>query len=199
MSYSKIPPLVLYIIIGITVLVMFIFFAADSFVNPDAYAKKMNRIENPSDMAADQSFIQGARTDSAAMAMETIAPVNNEPVQFSFMEKLAYYKTDIALYWGYLLLIIALVVAVTFPVTYLLRNPANLVRSLFILVGIAVLVGLAFLVASGSPIEIPGYTGTANTDQNTLKLIDAGLIFSYFMLGLAILSIFFAEVIKYFK
>ena len=178
---------------------MFIFFAADGFVNPDAYAKKMNRIENPSDRAAGQSFMNDAGTDSAAMAMETIAPVNNEPVQLSFLEKLAYYKTDIAIYWGYLLLVIALIVAVTFPVIYILRNPANLVRSLLVLVGIAVLVGLAYLVASGSSIEIPGYTGTANTDYKTLKLVDTGLIFSYFLLGLAILSILFSEVIKSFK
>jgi len=82
---------------------------------------------------------------------------------------------------------------------YAIVHPANLVRSLMVLIGVAALIGVSYLLSSGETVEIIGYTGTDNSNPGVLKLIDTGLIFNYFILGLALLSIVYAEIAKYFK
>ena len=178
---------------------MLLFFAGSSLVNQKEFDSKVDKIENPS--GTQGSIMQDLQSaDSlAAPGTSAVAPRTSEPVNLSFMEKLVYLKTDIPLTWGYILLIAGIIITITFPIVYIIKHPANLLRTLLVLAGIAVLVFLAFLAASGSPIEIPGYTGTSNSDQSVLKVIDTGLIFSYFMLGLALLSILYAEVSKYFR
>ena len=68
-----------------------------------------------------------------------------------------------------------------------------------VIVGAAVLVLLSYLMASGSPLEIIGYTGTANSDPSTLKMIDTGLFVTYILFGMALASILYAIISKAFK
>jgi hypothetical protein len=208
MSYSKIAPFILYLVIGITIPVMIFFFAGDKLVDKNQYDSRVNKIGNagqakgPSLISDLQSADSLATTaDSLAQSAQIVPSVDepSEKVQLSFLEKLVYYKTDIPLIWGYILLIIAVSVALIFPIIYMFLHPTNLVRTLLVLVGIAVVVGLAFLAAPGTAIEIPGYTGDINTKAMALKLIDTGLIFSYFILGMALLSVVLSEVVLYFR
>lgn len=211
MSFSKIASIVLYVVVGITVPILLLFYFGDSLVNSEQLQSKVQKIENPVDNTSTINVVQdlqsadslAAQADSATMTetqvQAPVTPVQDEPVTFSFAEKLVYYKTDIAIVWGYILLIIAAITAVVFPVVYAIVHPANMVRSLLVLVGVAVLIGLAYLLSSGETIDIIGYTGTDNSNPAALKLIDTGLIFMYFVLGLALLSILYAEIAKYFK
>jgi len=211
MSFSKIASYVLYVIVGITIPILILFYFGENLVNTEKYQAKVQKIENPIEQSskpnvaldlqsADSLAIQGdtSKVNNLNVA-ETIVPVVTEKVNFTFMEKLVYYKMDVAIFWGYILLIIAAITAVTFPIVYAIVHPANMVRSLLILIGVAALIGVSYLLSSGETLEIIGYTGTDNSNPGVLKLIDTGLIFNYFVLGLALLSIVYAEISKYFK
>ncbi|MCB8999184.1 MAG: hypothetical protein H6540_03825 [Bacteroidales bacterium] len=210
--FSKLASYVLYVVVGITVPILVLFYFGDNLVNTEQYQAKVQKIENPAvksvvptvakDLQSADSLAMG--TDSTAVeetqsVAEPVAAPEPEVVSFNFMERLVYYKTDIALVWGYILLLIAALTAVIFPVIYAFIHPVNMVRSLLVLAGVAVLILLAYLLSSAEPIKIVGYTGTDNSNPGTLKLIDTGLIFMYFVLGLALFSILYSEIAKYFK
>ena len=212
MSFSKIASYVLYVVVGITIPILILFYFGDNLVNSEKYQAKLQMIENPveksvgSNVAMDlQSADSLANPTDSSTVVESKAspsvttPVVVKEVSFTFMEKLVYYKMDIAIVWGYILLIIAAVTAVVFPIVYAIVHPTNIIRSLLILVGVAALIGVSYLLSSGETLEIVGYTGTDNSNPGILKLIDTGLIFNYFILGLALLSIVYAEIAKYFK
>ncbi len=212
--FSKLASYILYVVVGITVPILILFYFGDNMVNAEQYQSKVQKIENPVEHAtvanvqmdlqsADSLALEGDSTMAAETQTYTepepvVAPVA-EVVSFNFMEKLVYYKTDIAIIWGYILLLIAAVTAVVFPVVYAIMHPVNMVRSLLVLVGIAVLVLVAYLLSSGETINIVGYAGTDNSNPSVLKMVDTGLIFMYFVLGLALLSILYSEIAKYFK
>jgi len=214
MSFSKIAPIVLYVVIGITILVMLIFYAGSSFVDEAEYNSKVSQIENPAVESGTSDIMQDLRSADSLAVSDSIAVTGGDlsedisqavagqqvkDVNLTFMEKLAYFKTDLPIIWSYILIIIALIVTVVFPVVYIFIHPTNLIRSLLVLVGVAIIIGLAYLIASGAPIHITGYTGDINSKPFALKMIDTGLIFTYFILGIALLSILLSQVVNYFK
>ncbi|MFW5820477.1 MAG: hypothetical protein ACOCWA_04255, partial [Bacteroidota bacterium] len=117
----------------------------------------------------------------------------------SFMETLVFYRTDIALIWAYILVGITLLIALVFSIAFMFSNTKSLIRGLLILVGAAILVGVAYMLASDQTLRIIGYEGTDNSDPQVLKLVGMGLITTYFVLGLILLTILYSEVAKYFK
>jgi len=202
MISSKIASVVLWVVIAITIITMLIFFAGSNFVNQADFQSKVNKIENPEGGAPGQAIARDLQSaDSLGVSSQAVTPVKErvEAVQLTFLEKLVYYKTDVPLIWGYVLLIATILIAISFPAVYIFMHPKNLLRTLLGLVGAAVIIGLAFMVSSGAPMEITGYTGTANSDPMTLKLIDAGLITTYLVFGLTLLSIVVSEIVLYFR
>jgi hypothetical protein len=210
MSFSKIASFVLYVVVGITIPILILFYFGDALVNTEKFEAKVQKIENPAgqssgpnvalDLQSADSLVSKADSSPATAShkpAETTAAA--EEVSFTFVEKLVYYKMDVALIWGYILLIIASVTALVFPIIYAIVHPVNMIRSLLILAGVAVMIGLSYMLSSGEPLEIIGYTGSDASDPGVLKLIDTGLIFNYFILGLALLSIVYAEISNYFK
>ena len=103
---------------------------------------------------------------AAAPVVEKITPpaVEAEPVHFTFFETLVYHKTDIALTWGYILVLLTAINCYCFPIIHMFFNPATMVRTLIVLVVVAVLIGGAYMLGSDTPLKIPGYQGTANSD-----------------------------------
>jgi len=209
MSFSKIASIVLYVVVGITLPILILFYFGESLVNKEQFQSKIQKIENPVEQSSTANYMVdlqsadtlGTQADSAATAVaEPVStPEVAEVVTFTFIENMVYHKTDVAIFWGYLLLLIAAVSTIIFPIAYAIKHPANMVRSLLILLGVAVLIGISYILSSGETIEIIGYTGTDNSNPAALKLIDTGLIFMYFILGLALFSILYAEIAKYFK
>lgn len=203
----KIARIVLLTIIVITVLVMINFFAGSSLINKEDYEAKVKQIENPAGPAKGTSVLDDLQSadslalgvDSVALSAKNIISRETEKVKLNLMEKLVYFKTDIALVWGYILLIISILIALLFPLVNMFARPTNLGRSLLVLVGIAALIGLAFLIAPGKPMQIVGYTGTVTSNTMALRWIDTGLFFSYFMLTLAILAIIVSEIVSSLK
>jgi uncharacterized membrane protein YgaE (UPF0421/DUF939 family) len=212
MPFSKISSIVFFVVVGITIPIMGLFYFGENLVNTEQYEAKVQKIENILQKSSPLSFVEdlqsagsnALKADSTANLngnniTQNPAPVIPDKVIFNFMEKLVYYKMDIAIVWGYVLLIISILIALVFPVIYAIAHPVNMIRILLVLIGILALVGVSYLLSSDKPLEIIGYSGTDNSDPTVLKLIDTGLIINYFVLGFAFLAILYSEIAKYFK
>jgi len=220
--FSKIASVLLYIVFGISIVVMGFFYFGEQLVNETAYNAKKAKIETPEEpvfgnvkttvVNQDTTAIDSLTTaledstavDSAAQVIQPSAvtpPASTDakPVKFSFFEKLVYFRTDIALSWAYILIVITLIVAVVFPIVFMFSNVQNMIKTLGVLVAAAVLIGIAYMLSSGTPIYIPGYEGTDNSNPSVLKFIDTGIFMTYFIIGLALLTILYSEIVNLFK
>jgi len=118
----------------------------------------------------------------------------------STWEYMVYKRTDYALGWAYILLLIAAIAALTFPLITIVTDVKAILRLLMVVGAAAVLLLVSYFVfASDTPINILGYTGTDNSDPVTLKWIGTGLFSTYIIFGIAFLSILYFEVVSIFK
>jgi len=102
------------------------------------------------------------------------------------------------LIWAAILVIITAGLALIFPLIHLATNLKSAKNGLFILLGVAVLIFIAYTLASNEVLKIPGYTGTDNV-PGILKIAGTGLFTTYILAGLAVLSILYSEISNYFK
>ncbi len=222
MSDTKISSISLYVVAVISLVVILFFYIGPKTVNIDELESRVEQLltegvivdqpvaEAPAEMDSTAVDSLGvAESDSAA-----IATANNEMVETPLVapeeinlrdhltgwELMVYKRTDYALGWAYILLVIALIAAVMFPLVTIVTDVKAIIRLLAVLAGAVVLVLLSYFVfASDTPINILGYTGTDNSDPGTLKWIDTGLFSTYIIFGVALLSILYFEVAKLFK
>ena len=92
----------------------------------------------------------------------------------------------------------ATVIALGFSIVNLINNPKALKQSLIMIVVGAVLVVAAYFMADDQVLSMPGYEGTQNI-PGTLKFAGTFLWLAYILAGLAVLTILYSEVAKYFK
>lgn len=117
---------------------------------------------------------------------ETVDAVYPEPV-----------NTQAILVWSYILVFIATIAALGFPLARSISNPKNLKKAIVPAVATVVLVGISFLLSSGTPMKIVGL-GVID-DPFTLKYTDTILITTYFLTIIAFLLIIYFGVVKLFK
>ena len=224
MAFSNLTRIILYVVAGISLLVVLFFYASPKTVDYDELEMKVEEALNPVDMdlPAALPVVDSTEVDSAAVeevgATEEMAATTEaeEPVSvatsdqsdtgksilkenLSVWEYLVWFRTDIALIWAYILVLITAIAAIVFPLIAVLSNPKALIRLLAVLVGAAALVVIAYLLSSDTPIDITGYTGTDNSDPGTLKMIDTVLFGTYMLFGLAFASILYAIISRAFK
>ena len=220
MAFSKLTRIILFVVAGISLLVVLFFYIGPKTVDDyDALVDRVDEALNPMDMtpSAPLPVIDTSLTDSAAIA-ENAAAVERATEEraaaeaaaleqsgksikdvTSGWEYLLYFRTDIALIWAYILVLITLIASIVFPLIAVLSNPKALVRLLAILAGAAVLVVVSYVLSKDTPIDIIGYTGTDNSDPGTLKMIDTVLFVTYMLFGLALASILYAIISRAFK
>jgi hypothetical protein len=99
--------------------------------------------------------------------------------------------------WCYLLLAIAAVTAIVFPLITMVSNPKGAKNALIGVVGLVVICGLGYVMA-GNEVHID-YEGVLLADEGTSQLSEAALIAFYILGAGAIGSIIFAEVSKMIK
>lgn len=227
MSFSKIAQIALYIVAGISVLVIGFFYFGENLIDVDAYEAKVEKLNAPDDMAFDymqadvseeadsltaevdpatlETGSEEVVADSVVAEVEEELPVVTEEVtepeivKLSFMERLVHNRTGIAIVWAYILVVMTLLVAVGFSMLQMVSNTRALIKGLIALVVVAVLVGIAYMLGSDVPIDIVGYDGTDNSDPKVLKMVDMGLLTTYFVLGSVLISVIYSEISKYFK
>lgn len=207
MSFSKITSYSLYIIAGISVIVMLFFYAAPKTLDYDALEAKVDSLTTTTAILPVAPVTDTTKTDSGtvaqAPAMQQSAPAPAEEVnlreELSGWEYLVWSRTDIALIWGYILLVIALLAAVILPLIGVVTNTKALVRLGGVLAAAAVIILISYLLSSDTPIEIIGYEKFDNRDPVTLKWIDTGLFTTYALFGFTLIAILYSAVSKIFK
>ena len=213
MAFSKITRIILYLVAGISLLVVLFFYIAPKTVDDyDELEMRVVEARNPVDMSpvAPLPAVDTTEQDSTAVeatedVVEIAVPVmaDNSDVNlkeiFSGWEYLVYFRTDIALIWAYILILITFIASIIFPLISVLTNPKGLLRLGAVLVGAAILVVISYLMSNDTPLDIIGYSGTGNSDPGTLKMIDTVLFVTYILFGMAFASILYAIVSKAFK
>ena len=106
--------------------------------------------------------------------------------------------TDELLYWSYILLFIAVILAVIFPIIKLISNPKGGLKALLLIGVAAVLFLVAYALAARTPLKMPGYTGS-DTVPSMLIMTDVLLYVTYFLGGFIVLAILYSEISKRFK
>ena len=220
MAVSKLTKIILWVVAGISLIVVLFFYIGPKTVGD--YDVMVDRVDDALagvDITplAPMPVIDTSLTDSIAI-VENIAAVQQAEEEYlaaataaaeapqktvkeltTGWEALLYFRTDIALMWAYILILITLIAAIAFPLIAVISNPKALIRLLIVLAGFAVLVVVSYLLASDTAMEIIGYEGTGNTDPGTLKMVDTVLFVTYMLFGLALGSILYAITSKAFK
>lgn len=93
------------------------------------------------------------------------------------------------LYWTYCLFFVALVLLVIFQLIQIFSSKRGIINFVLLLVGIAVLVGLSFVLAKGGPVN----TSVAYT-ESVSKFSDAALILTYILGGAAIVALLWSVI-----
>ncbi len=214
MAFSKLTKIILYVIAGISLLVVLFFYVSPKTVDYDALEMRVEEALNPVDMtpaplpvvdttAQDSTAVEevAAEETSEPVAMAEVIPPSDVNLKdhLSGWEAMVWFRTDIALIWAYILVLITLLASIIFPLIAVISNTKALVRLLMVLAGAAVLVVISYLMSSDATIDIIGYTGTENSDPGTLKMIDTVLFVVYMLFGLALGSILYAIISKAFK
>ena len=215
MAFSKLTRIILYVVAGISLLVVLFFYASPRTVDYDELEMRVEEITNPTDlsMPAALPVVDTTAQDSTAVA-DAPAEAEEDPfaatevldtsevdlrAELSGWEYLVWFRTDIALVWAYILVILTAIAALLFPLIAVFSNPRGLIRLAGVLVGAAILVVVSYLMSSTTPIDIIGYTGTANSDPGTLRMVDTTLFVVYMLFGIALLSILYSIISRAFK
>lgn len=221
MSDTKISSIALYVVAAISLIVILFFYASPKTVNIDELDARVEQLltegvvvdqveaEAPVELdstAVDSLGVEGdsamvaAPADDAMAAAEVTQGEIDLRDHLTGWELMVYKRTDYALRWAYILLAIAAIAAVLFPLISIVTDLKAILRLLAIVAGAAALVLLSYFVfASDTPIDILGYTGTDNSDPVTLKWIGTGLYSTYIIFGVALLSILYSEIANLFK
>ena len=101
---------------------------------------------------------------------------------------------DTFMYWIYVLVVLALCVTLLFPLFGAFKSKKKLLRLIILILGVVVVVGGAWLLAPGSPIE----TKAAVADGD-FKFADMVLYVTYFVVCVAIVSLIWSALRKAIK
>src|SRR5690606_7374461 len=97
---------------------------------------------------------------------------------------------DVGLYFGYTLLIVAVIAAVVLPLIKAIQSPGDLVRSLYGVVALIVVFGIAYAISDSSVRTTWAVMGIS---EGMSKMIGAGLITFYIVVVIAFLGLIFSE------
>lgn len=106
--------------------------------------------------------------------------------------------TGALLNWAYILFGLAIIAAIIFPIVRLVTRPKQAMKSFIGLVGVIIVVLIAYGMADGTPMKITGYNGPDNV-PSMLILSDTIIYTMYILFVGAILAILGTEVYRRMK
>ena len=106
--------------------------------------------------------------------------------------------TETILRWAYVLLIIAAIMALVFPLIFMAGNLQSAKRLGIVIVIGAVLIFISSRLASDEVLDLIQYTGPDNVPR-TLKIVGTFIIFTYILGVAAILSILISSISNLFR
>ena len=105
--------------------------------------------------------------------------------------------TEIFINWAKILLIAGAAVMIISPIYGFIVNPQNLIKMLISIVGMVVIVGVAYTLAGN---EFTNYRlEELNSTVETSKLVGMGLYTTYIAFGVTVIVILYSSVVKLFK
>ncbi len=106
--------------------------------------------------------------------------------------------TEPILNWAKILVIVTAAIAIIFEIIFIVMRPKNAVRTMISIMGLIILVVVAYSLGDATPLSLPGYEGGDNV-SSMLLLSDTFLYSMYFLFGIAILTIAYSEVSRLFR
>ncbi|HIX03606.1 MAG TPA: hypothetical protein H9863_05765 [Candidatus Odoribacter faecigallinarum] len=106
--------------------------------------------------------------------------------------------TGTLLTWCYILGVIAIILALIFPLINLFTRPKQAVKSFIGLGVIFIIILIAYALSDGTPLKIPGYNGPDNVPSR-LIMTDTLIYAMYFLLGGALIAIIGTGIYRKFK
>lgn len=106
--------------------------------------------------------------------------------------------TEPFLNWGKALVIITAGIVLFFEILFLVLRPKNAVRSLISILGLVVVVVIAYSLGDATPLNLPGYEGKDNV-ASMLLMSDTFLYTMYFLFGIAVVTIAYSEISRLFR
>lgn len=122
----------------------------------------------------------------------------NPEATFAQQEEALGSLLDSYMYYAYILVIAATILAIAFAIVKMVMDPKSAVKTLITLVGLGIIVAIGWSLANDAVLNIPGYTGADNV-PDTLKWSGMILWTTYIASAVAIVVLVFAEVSKAFK
>ena len=98
---------------------------------------------------------------------------------------------DTFMYWIYVLVVLALCVTLLFPLFGAFKSKKKLLRLIVLILGVVVIVGGAWLLAPGTPIETK-----ATVAEGDFKFADTVLFVTYFVVCAAIVALIWSAIRK---
>ncbi|MFH1001086.1 MAG: hypothetical protein V1783_09625 [Bacteroidota bacterium] len=92
---------------------------------------------------------------------------------------------------------LSLLFAILFPVLQIIANPKAAVRTLIVFVFLVVLWFVAYSLSGNSFSQLE--LEKMNTTAEVSKMVGAGLIYTYFIFGMAVVAIIYASISNFFK
>ena len=99
---------------------------------------------------------------------------------------------NFGLYLSYIMIGLAAIAAIVFPVVFLVQDPKKAKGSLFGILGLAVVFGISYII-SGNELY------TELQDPIVSKLVGGGIIMFYLMFVVSILIAIYSEIARIFK
>lgn len=101
--------------------------------------------------------------------------------------------------WAYLLVGIATISAVAFPLVQMITNPQKAKKSLLGVAALVAVVAIAYFFSSGELMKFGSQEMAKFNVPSLLKQVDTGMITTYILFGIAIFATIYSEVSKMFK
>jgi uncharacterized membrane protein YuzA (DUF378 family) len=105
--------------------------------------------------------------------------------------------TDTVLTWAYVLFVFTILLLIGFPIAFFIKNPKSGLRILYVIVGFAVLYFISYSFASDATNSV--IYEKAKVTPAISKMIGGGLIMTYILVGISILSLVASSIVKFFK
>ena len=115
-------------------------------------------------------------------------------IAFSAIQTVDSPMLNVFLGWAYILLAVALVFTLGFPLVNAFKDKKSLKKLIILIVGAVVIFGGAYLIAPGNPINV----NTA-VDESTFKFADAALFICYLFVAAAAVALIWSGIRKSIK
>jgi len=107
--------------------------------------------------------------------------------------------TNTFILYAYILVGIAIVASLIFPLVQMITNPKNAKKSLLGILAVAVVVFIAYIFSSSETLTFTGSDMEKYNVPSLLKKVDTGIITTYILAAIAIIAMIYSETSKIFK